>query len=97
MVTIMNTSSGDSLAIAVGTSSSSINHMVSDDDDGCPSSPGSAQFDEGGDLMAAAMGDEVTAQLAAAGWQNEHGDFTLLCFCFILKGLVYIIYHLFKD
>jgi nuclear respiratory factor 1 len=84
MVTIMNTSSGDSLAIAVGTSSSSINHMVSDDDDGCPSSPGSAQFDEGGDLMAAAMGDEVTAQLAAAGWQNEHGDFTLLCFCFIL-------------
>ncbi|KAJ9577399.1 hypothetical protein L9F63_006022, partial [Diploptera punctata] len=27
----------------------------------------SAQFDEGGDLMAAAMGDEVTAQLAAAG------------------------------
>ncbi|GFG34027.1 hypothetical protein Cfor_04881 [Coptotermes formosanus] len=73
MVTIMNTSSGDSLAIAVGTSSSSINHMVSDDDDGCPSSPGSAQFDEGGDLMAAAMGDEVTAQLAAAGWQNEHG------------------------
>lgn len=73
MVTIMNTSSGDSLAIAVGTSSSSINHMVSDDDDGCPSSPGSAQFDDGGDLMAAAMGDEVTAQLAAAGWQNEHG------------------------
>lgn len=73
MVTIMNTSSGDSLAIAVGTSSSSMNHMVSDDDDGCPSSPGSAQFDEGGDLMAAAMGDEVTAQLAAAGWQNEHG------------------------
>ncbi|XP_023705805.1 DNA-binding protein P3A2 isoform X6 [Cryptotermes secundus] len=73
MVTIMNTSGGDSLAIAVGTSSSSINHMVSDDDDGCPSSPGSAQFDDGGDLMAAAMGDEVTAQLAAAGWQNEHG------------------------
>jgi hypothetical protein len=34
--------------------------------------------------MAAAMGDEVTAQLAAAGWQKEHGDFTLLCFCFIL-------------
>lgn len=67
MVTIMNTSGGDSLAIAVGTSSSSINHMVSDDDDGCPSSPGSAQFDDGGDLMAAAMGDEVTAQLAAAG------------------------------
>ncbi|XP_069700300.1 DNA-binding protein Ewg isoform X3 [Periplaneta americana] len=67
MVTIMNTSTGDSLAIAVGTSSSSINHMVSSDDDGCPSTPGSAHFDAGGDLMAAAMGDEVTAQLAAAG------------------------------
>ncbi|KDR22791.1 DNA-binding protein P3A2 [Zootermopsis nevadensis] len=73
MVTIMNTSSGEALAIAVGTSSTSMNHMVSDDDDGCPSSPGSAQFDDGGDLMAAAMGDEVTAQLAAAGWQKEHG------------------------
>ncbi|XP_069700307.1 DNA-binding protein Ewg isoform X9 [Periplaneta americana] len=73
MVTIMNTSTGDSLAIAVGTSSSSINHMVSSDDDGCPSTPGSAHFDAGGDLMAAAMGDEVTAQLAAAGWQKEHG------------------------
>ncbi|PSN43063.1 hypothetical protein C0J52_11457 [Blattella germanica] len=74
MVTIMNTSTGDSLAIAVGTSSSSINHIVSSDDDGCPSTPGSAQFDEGGDLMAAAMGDEVTAQLAAAGWQKDHEE-----------------------
>lgn len=37
-----------------------------DEDDNCPSSPGSA-YDEGADLMAAAMGDEVTAQLAAAG------------------------------
>ncbi|GLV37616.1 erect wing [Carabus blaptoides fortunei] len=37
-----------------------------DDDDNCPSSPGSV-YEEGTDLMAAAMGDEVTAQLAAAG------------------------------
>ncbi|XP_067001683.1 DNA-binding protein P3A2 isoform X2 [Anabrus simplex] len=73
MVTIMNTSGGDSLAIEVGTSGSSMNHMVSDDEDGCPSSPGSAQYTESTDLMAAAMSDEVTAQLAAAGWQNEHG------------------------
>lgn len=34
-------------------------------DDDCPSSPGSTY--EKVDLMTAAMGDEVTAQLAAAG------------------------------
>ncbi|KAK7872377.1 hypothetical protein R5R35_006996 [Gryllus longicercus] len=73
MVTIMNSTGSDSIAIEVGTSSSSINHMVSDDEDGCPSSPGSTQYVEGGDLMAAAMSDEVTAQLAAAGWQKGHG------------------------
>lgn len=39
---------------------------ASDDDDNCPSSPGSG-YEESSDLMAAAMGDEVTAQLAAAG------------------------------
>lgn len=37
----------------------------SDEDDNCPSSPGSTY--EKVDLMTAAMGDEVTAQLAAAG------------------------------
>ncbi|XP_063242799.1 DNA-binding protein Ewg-like isoform X4 [Bacillus rossius redtenbacheri] len=69
MVTIMNASgAGEPLAIAVGSS-----NMVSDDEDGCMSSPGSPQFDDSGDLMAAAMGDEVTAQLAAAGWQKKHG------------------------
>lgn len=36
-----------------------------DDDDNCPSSPGSTY--EKVDLMTAVMGDEVTAQLAAAG------------------------------
>lgn len=47
-----------------------------DDDDGCPSSPGST-YDDGADLMTVAMGDEVTAQLAAAGWHNRcNGDFT---------------------
>nr|ANA11556.1 nuclear respiratory factor-1/DNA-binding protein Ewg isoform [Dastarcus helophoroides] len=40
--------------------------VASDDEDNCPSSPGSA-YEESTDLMAAAMGDEVTAQLAAAG------------------------------
>ncbi|XP_018325639.1 DNA-binding protein P3A2 isoform X2 [Agrilus planipennis] len=39
---------------------------VSDDDEHCPSSPEST-YEEGADLMSAAMGDEVTAQLAAAG------------------------------
>lgn len=37
-----------------------------DDDDNMPSSPGSG-YEESHDLLAAAMGDEVTAQLAAAG------------------------------
>nr|CAD7569154.1 unnamed protein product [Timema californicum] len=66
MVTIMNQSGGDTLAIAVRSNNTIMNHMVSDDEDGCPSSPGSAQFNDSGDLMAAAMNDEVTAQLAAA-------------------------------
>ena len=59
--------------------------LGSEDEDGCVSSPGSAQFDDGGDLMAAAMGDEVTAQLAAAGLQNceNQGDCNLL-FVFLL-------------
>lgn len=55
--------------------------MDSDDDDGCPSSPnspGSIHYDESGDLMSVAMGDDVTAQLAAAGW-HKYGD---VCFCF---------------
>nr|CAD7394506.1 unnamed protein product [Timema cristinae] len=73
MVTIMNQSGGDTLAIAVRSNNTIMNHMVSDDEDGCPSSPGSAQFNDSGDLMAAAMNDEVTAQLAAAGWQKQHG------------------------
>lgn len=37
-----------------------------DDDDNMLSSPGS-EYEESHDLLAAAMGDEVTAQLAAAG------------------------------
>ena len=36
------------------------------DDDGCPSSPGS-NYDDSTDLITVAMSDEVTAQLAAAG------------------------------
>lgn len=38
-----------------------------DDDDNSPSSPGSGYEEGTTDLLAAAMGDEVTAQLAAAG------------------------------
>ncbi|KAL0279571.1 UNVERIFIED_CONTAM: hypothetical protein PYX00_001099 [Menopon gallinae] len=47
--------------------------IESDDDDGCPSSPGSMHYEDSGDLMSVAMGDEVTAQLAAAGWHSIHG------------------------
>jgi len=48
---------------------------LSDDDDDDPSS-GSETYEEG-DLLTAAMDDDVTAQLAAAGWQikNINGDF----------------------
>ncbi|XP_029178210.1 DNA-binding protein P3A2 isoform X1 [Nylanderia fulva] len=42
---------------------------ISDDDDDDPSS-GSETYEEG-DLLSAAMGDDVTAQLAAAGWQKN--------------------------
>ncbi|KYQ59374.1 DNA-binding protein Ewg [Trachymyrmex zeteki] len=43
---------------------------LSDDDDDDPSS-GSETYEEG-DLLSAAMDDDVTAQLAAAGWQIKH-------------------------
>ncbi|XP_018361289.1 PREDICTED: DNA-binding protein Ewg isoform X1 [Trachymyrmex cornetzi] len=43
---------------------------LSDDDDDDPSS-GSETYEEG-DLLTAAMDDDVTAQLAAAGWQIKH-------------------------
>ncbi|XP_034237849.1 DNA-binding protein P3A2 isoform X2 [Thrips palmi] len=57
MVTVMETQQ-DSMGVG--------SHIDSDDDDDCPSSPGSPSFDDGA-LMAAAMGHDVTAQLAAAG------------------------------
>lgn len=65
----MNSSNGnqnniDQNAMVVGSPSGMSG--ASDDDDNCPSSPGSG-YEESSDLMAAAMGDEVTAQLAAAG------------------------------
>ncbi|XP_011702709.1 PREDICTED: DNA-binding protein P3A2 isoform X6 [Wasmannia auropunctata] len=43
---------------------------LSDDDDDEPSS-GSEAYEDG-DLLSAAMDDDVTAQLAAAGWQIKH-------------------------
>ncbi|XP_065202270.1 DNA-binding protein P3A2-like isoform X2 [Planococcus citri] len=46
-----------------------------DDDGGMSSDSNHSQDDYSGtsvDLMAAAMGDDVTAQLAAAGWQKQH-------------------------
>ncbi|XP_017782855.1 PREDICTED: DNA-binding protein P3A2 isoform X2 [Nicrophorus vespilloides] len=65
---MMNTSNGsqsDQITMVVG-SPSGMSGGSDDDDDNCPSSPGST-YDESGDLMSAAMGDDVTAQLAAAG------------------------------
>ena len=53
---------------------------MTDDDDDEPTS-GSETYEEG-DLLSAAMDDDVTAQLAAAGWQYRHtnGDFHFLLF-----------------
>lgn len=53
---------------------------ISDDDDDDQSS-GSEGYEEG-DLLSAAMDDDVTAQLAAAGWQIKHanGDFHFFAF-----------------
>lgn len=53
---------------------------LTDDDDDEPSS-GSEAYDDG-DLMQQAMDDDVTAQLAAAGWQYKcaNGDFHFFAF-----------------
>lgn len=56
MVTLMEASTGEPLTLST----------QNDDDDGCMSSH-SYEYENAADLMAAAMGDEVTAQLAAAG------------------------------
>lgn len=88
MVTVMETQQ-DSMGVG--------SHIDSDEDDDCPSSPGSPSYDDGA-LMAAAMGHDVTAQLAAAGWQNIHGTFVFafflphhyyyflfICFCILVE------------
>lgn len=63
----MNTSNGnqatEEIAMVVG---SPMSVQMDDDDDNCQSSAGSGGED-GTDFMTAAMDDEVTAQLAAAG------------------------------
>lgn len=74
---MMDTSAPDSLSLSV---------QSDDDDDGCMSGQ-SSTFGDSSDFMAGAMRDEVTAQLAAAGWQKQHshGDFPLLFHSFILS------------
>lgn len=66
-----------------------------DDDDGGLSSDCSNQSHDNysgtsADLMAAAMGDDITAQLAAAGWQKSH--LHGLCSLFCLFIFIYRIY-----
>lgn len=64
-----NSSVSDQIAMVVG-SPGGLSGASDDDDDNCPSSPGST-YEDAGDLMTAAMGDEVTAQLAAAGKDDK--------------------------
>lgn len=79
----MNSAGDSTLTIAAGSINSGMNHLThSEEEDQCPSTPNSPGYD-GGDLMTAAMGDEVTAQLAAAGWQKDHGDWNFALFFFI--------------
>lgn len=61
--------------VSVQDAETSTLRRLSDDDDDEPSSESEAY--EEGDLLSAAMDDDVTAQLAAAGWQIKHinGDF----------------------
>lgn len=76
-----NTKTGDEEKKMVSLPSAETGTMdrISDDDDDEPSS-GSETYEEG-DLLSAAMGDDVTAQLAAAGWQkNIDGDFSFFAF-----------------
>ncbi|KAL0134635.1 hypothetical protein PUN28_001440 [Cardiocondyla obscurior] len=56
--------------VSVQDAETSTLRRLSDDDDDEPSS-GSETYEEG-DLLTAAMDDDVTAQLAAAGWQFKH-------------------------
>lgn len=74
MVTIMN-SGNDSMdmteEVEGGMSGGS-----DDEDDCCPSSPGSG-YEEGSDLITVAMSDEVTAQLAASGKYRLYKRFSL--------------------
>jgi hypothetical protein len=79
MVTMSAATSGESQIVITtspggesGTVTETLTHMVCDDD--MPSSPDSTAFDDddddddcGSDILANAMDDDVTAQLAAAG------------------------------
>lgn len=82
--------------VSVQDAETSTLRRLSDDDDDEPSS-GSETYEEG-DLLTAAMDDDVTAQLAAAGWQYKHinGDFPFFllfhCFFFFYSSLTTFIY-----
>ncbi|XP_054279315.1 DNA-binding protein Ewg-like isoform X3 [Macrosteles quadrilineatus] len=59
---MMDTSAPESLSLTV---------QSDDDDDGCMSGT-SSTYGDSSDFMTAAMNDDVTAQLAAAGWHKQH-------------------------
>lgn len=67
--------------VSLPTAESGAMDRISDDDDD-DSTGVSDAYEE--DLITAAMGDDVTAQLAAAGWQIKHinGDFHFFAFSF---------------
>lgn len=79
-ITKDKTGDEDKKMVSLPSAESGTMDRISDDDDEEPSS-GSETYEEG-DLMTAAMDDDVTAQLAAAGWQIKHanGDFHFFAF-----------------
>lgn len=81
--------------VSVQDAETSTLRRLSDDEDDEPSS-GSETYEEG-DLLSAAMDDDVTAQLAAAGWQfktESNGDFPFLPFL-LLFFIIFIPNHLY--
>lgn len=94
MVTLMETGSGEN-----GLSLSVVNQ--SDDDDDCMSTGGSAHSSDFNgsttDIMVAAMNDDVTAQLAAAGWQKANfNGWCSQCFVFVFN-LTYLLHLSFSP
>lgn len=89
-IQIVKTGDKEKKMVSLPSAENSTMDRISDDDDDEPSS-GSETYEEG-DLLTAAMDDDVTAQLAAAGWQYKHinGDFHFFAFHFFVYSFIIV-------